>query len=37
VGGWVLDASRSKYGPVARSCEHGNESSVSIRGGEFFD
>jgi hypothetical protein len=24
-------------GPVAGSCEHGNEPSVSIKGGEFLD
>jgi len=25
------------WGPVAGSCEHGNEPSGSIKGGEFFD
>jgi len=25
------------YGPVAGSCEHGNEPSGSTKGGEFLD
>jgi hypothetical protein len=25
------------YGPVAGTCEHGNEPSCSIKGGEFLD
>jgi len=25
------------YGPVAGSCEHGNEPSGSVKGGELFD
>jgi hypothetical protein len=29
--------SGSGEGPVAASCEHDNESSGSIRGGEFLD
>jgi hypothetical protein len=32
-----LDASGSGYGPVADSCEHGNEPSGSIKVGEFID
>jgi hypothetical protein len=32
-----LDSSGSGYGPVARSCEHGNGPSVSIKGEEFLD
>jgi hypothetical protein len=32
-----LDASGSGQGPVAGSCEHGNESWSSIKGGEFLD
>jgi hypothetical protein len=32
-----LDASGSGYGPVACSCEHGNEPSGSINGGEFLE
>jgi hypothetical protein len=31
------DASGSGYGPVAGSCEHGNEPSGFIKGEEFFD
>jgi hypothetical protein len=29
------DTSRSGYGPVADSCEHGDEPSGSIKGGEY--
>jgi hypothetical protein len=32
-----LDASGSRLKSVAAYCEHGNESSDSIKGGEFFD
>jgi hypothetical protein len=32
-----LDASDSGYGPEAGFCEHGNETSGSIKGGEFLD
>jgi hypothetical protein len=32
-----LDASGSGQGAVVGSCEHGNEPSGSIKGGEFFD
>jgi hypothetical protein len=32
-----LDASGSGQGPVEGSSEHGNETSDSIKGGEFFD
>jgi hypothetical protein len=31
-----LDASGSGWGPVAGCCEHGNEPSGSIKGGEFL-
>jgi hypothetical protein len=41
VENWVarcgLDVSGSGYGPVAGSCEHGNEPSGSIKGWEFLD
>jgi hypothetical protein len=37
VGRSGLDASGSGYGPVAGSCEHGNEHSVSIKGEESLD
>jgi hypothetical protein len=34
---WVYEpaSSGSGEGPVARSCEHGNENSGSNKGGEF--
>jgi hypothetical protein len=32
-----LDASGSGQEQVAGSCKHGNESSVSTKGGEFHD
>jgi len=32
-----LDTSRSEQGPVAGSCEHGNEPSGSIKDTEFLD
>jgi len=35
VGRRGLDASGSAQGPVEDSCEHGNEHSGSINGGEF--
>jgi hypothetical protein len=31
-----LDSSGSGQGPVAGCCEHGNETSGSIKGGEFL-
>jgi hypothetical protein len=31
-----LDSSGSGYGPVAGSCEHGNEHSGSTKGGYFL-
>jgi hypothetical protein len=43
---WILEnrkgkcelvSSGSGWGPVEGSCEHGNEPSSSIRGGEFLD
>jgi hypothetical protein len=41
VGSCGLDSCGSVYGPVAGCCEHGNEPSVSIKGGrggvEFLD
>jgi hypothetical protein len=33
----ALDSTGSRYGPAARSCEHGRESYGSTRKGEFFD
>jgi hypothetical protein len=32
-----MDASDSGQGPVADSCEHGNEPPGSIKGEEFLD
>jgi hypothetical protein len=32
-----LDSSNSGQGPIAGSCEHGNELSVSIKGRELLD
>jgi hypothetical protein len=32
-----LDSSGSGYGPMAGSCEHGNEHFGSIKDGEFLD
>jgi hypothetical protein len=32
-----MGASGTGYVPVADSCEHGNEPSVSIKGREFLD
>jgi hypothetical protein len=37
VGRCGLDASDLGQGPVAGSCEHGNEHSCSIKVGEFLD
>jgi hypothetical protein len=37
MGSFKLDSSGSGYGPEADSCEHGNELSGSIKGGEFLD
>jgi hypothetical protein len=37
VGRCRLDASGSGQGPVADCCEHDNEPSCSIKGGDFFD
>jgi hypothetical protein len=31
------NSSGSGHGPVAGSCEHGNEASGSTEGGEFLD
>jgi hypothetical protein len=36
VGRCGLDACGSGKGPVVDSCEHGNELSGSIKGGEFL-
>jgi hypothetical protein len=33
----ALDSSGSEQGPVAGSCEYGNEPSGCIKGGEFLD
>jgi hypothetical protein len=33
----VLDVSGSEYGPLADSCEYGNENSGYIKGEEFLD
>jgi hypothetical protein len=35
--GCGLDSTGSEYNAVAGSCEHGNDPSVSIKGGEFCD
>jgi hypothetical protein len=32
-----LDASELEQGPVAGYCDHGNEPSGSMKGGEFLD
>jgi hypothetical protein len=34
---WENRLGRSGYGSVVSSCEHGNELSGSIKGGEFLD
>jgi hypothetical protein len=36
VGSCGLDACDSEYRPVEGSCEHGDEPSGSIKGGEFL-
>jgi len=35
--GCGLDSSGPGYGPVADPCDYGNETSGSIKGGEFLD
>jgi hypothetical protein len=35
--GCELDSSGSGQGPVADSCEHGNETSDSVKDGEFIE
>jgi hypothetical protein len=37
VGNYGLDASGSRQGPVAGSCEHGSELSCSMKGQIFRD
>jgi hypothetical protein len=37
MGTCVPDASGSGLGPVTGCCEHGNEPSGSIKGGEILD
>jgi hypothetical protein len=37
VGECELESSGAGKGPVAGPCEHGNEPSGSIKGGEFLD
>jgi hypothetical protein len=37
VGSCGLDASGSGQGPVMGSCERGNESLGSVKGGEYLD
>jgi len=37
VGRCKLDTAGSGQGPVAGSCEHGNEPSGFIKGREFLD
>jgi hypothetical protein len=37
VGRCGLNSSGSGQEPVAGSCEHGNETSGTITGGEFFE
>jgi len=32
-----MDLSGSGQGPVVGSCEHDNETSVSVAGGKFLD
>jgi hypothetical protein len=32
-----LDSSGSEQGPTVGSCEHGNEPSGSVKGGEFLN
>jgi hypothetical protein len=37
VGRCELNVSGLRLGPVVGSCEHSNEPSGSIKGGEFLD
>jgi len=37
VGSCWLDSSGSGWGPVVGFCEHGNEHTVYVRGGEFIE
>jgi hypothetical protein len=37
AGGFGLDSSSSGWGLMAGSCEHGNEPSGSMKGGEYLD
>jgi hypothetical protein len=37
VGRHALDASGSGLEPMVESCEHGNEPSGSVIGGEFLE
>jgi hypothetical protein len=37
VGRCGLDSSSSRQGPMAGSFKHSNETSGSIKGGEFLD
>jgi hypothetical protein len=37
VGGRGLNSCGSGRGPMAGSCEHGNEPLSSMKGSEFFD
>jgi hypothetical protein len=37
VGRCGLESSGTGKGPMASSCEHGNELAGSIKGGEFLD
>jgi hypothetical protein len=36
IGWYELDSSGSGGGPVMGCCEHGNEPSGSMKGGQFF-
>jgi hypothetical protein len=36
VGKCGVDSSGTGQGPIAGCCEHGNEPSDSIKGGEFL-
>jgi hypothetical protein len=37
VWDFVVESGGLEYGPLPGSCEHGNETSGSIKDGEFFD
>jgi len=37
MGSCGMNSSGSEQGTVAGSCEHSNETSASINGGEFFE